>query len=957
MPDVPPKIVELVERFDRNRQQYTKAYNEAQTRTEFIDPFFEALGWDMTNRSGYAEAYKDVIHEDAIKVGGSTEAPDYAFRIGGTRKFFVEAKKPEVSVEFDNRPAYQLRRYSWSAKLPLAILTNFMECAVYDCRFPPKDTDKASLGRIMYLKYSDYMERWSEIAGIFAKDEVLRGSFDRYAESTKGKRGTAEVDTAFLAEIEQWREKLAHNMALRNRLQVEELNYAVQRTIDRIIFLRMCEDRGIEVYGSLQTLANGENVYPRLCQLYLMADDRYNSGLFHFKLEKARAEGPDELTLGIRIDDKVLKGILKGLYYPCPYEFSAIPSDILGNVYEQFLGKVIVLKSPTNATVEERPEVKKAGGVYYTPTYIVDYIVKNTVGKLCEGKTPKQVSKLKILDPACGSGSFLIGAYTHLLTWYRDRYVEDGPGKHRREIYQGRGGQWFLTSTEKKRILLNNVYGVDIDSQAVEVTKLNLLLKVLEDETQETIQHTLAGLHERALPDLGNNIKCGNSLIGSDFFEGRQPDEITEEERSRINAFDWDVEFADIMKAGGFDAVIGNPPYIFTRDKGFTSREKAYYVAHYENHFYQLNTYVLFIEEGRRLLTAGGRLGLIVPNNWLSIVSLKSFRDFLLTHTGDVAVVNNRFKVFAGANVDTSIVSFCKSAATDLLLMESDAPNRYRVVSRVGASEALRSPIIRFGETCRPDISQLVQRIGIDNPMLGEVAVVKAGLKAYETGKGSPPQTDEMKKGRVYHSITRGDGGYRVYLDGQDVRRYQVRWSGAFLKYGDNLAAPRQPGLFDGVRILVRQIPSRPPYCVNAVIVNGEELNDINSMIVRSSSSLCNRYILGMLNSRLLSFWFQCAFEKFQRAIFPQFKVKELAEFPIRAINFDDPEDTARHDRMVKLVESMLDLHKKLPEAKTPDEKNRIQRLIDATDRQMDALVYELYGLTEEEVKIVEEAT
>ncbi len=419
-------------------------------RREFIDPFFEALGWDVTNKSGYAEAYKDVIHEDAIKMGGATKAPDYCFRVGGARKFFLEAKKPAVNIKDDVDPAYQLRRYAWSAKLPLSILTDFAEFAVYDCRLAPKPADKSSVGRVLYLTYKDYADRWDEIEGVFSREAVLRGSFDKFAESKKGKRGTSQVDAEFLNEIESWRDALAKNLALRNpKLSVRDLNFAVQRTINRIVFLRMCEDRGIENYGQLLALLNGENTYKRLQYLYGIADDRYNSGIFHFKPEKDRAETPDELTLKLKIDDKVLKDIIRRLYYPeSPYEFSVLGSDILGNVYEQFLGKVIRLTAGHHAVVEEKPEVKKAGGVYYTPAYIVEYIVKNTVGKLCEGKSPRQIEKLRILDPACGSGSFLIGAYAYLLNYHRDWYVNDGQQKHTKEIYQGSGGQWLLTTQE-----------------------------------------------------------------------------------------------------------------------------------------------------------------------------------------------------------------------------------------------------------------------------------------------------------------------------------------------------------------------------------------------------------------------------------------------------------------------------------------------------------------------------
>ena len=623
MAEPPLQVKELVERFEKNVEAYqSQTYNEAQVRLEFINPFFEALGWDVANKQGYAEAYKDVIHEDAIKVGGATKAPDYSFRVGGAKKFFLEAKKPAISIRDDTSPAYQLRRYAWSAKLPLSILTNFAEFAVYDCRLPPKESDKASVGRVLYLTYRDYAGSWEKLASIFSKQAVLQGSFDKFAETGKGKKGTSQVDEEFLTEIEGWREALAKNIALRNpKLTVRDLNFAVQRTIDRIIFLRMCEDRGVEHYGQLQALLNGENTYKRLHYLYGIADDKYNSGLFHFKPEKGRAEAPDELTLKLKIDDKVLKEILRRLYYPdSPYEFSVLGADILGNVYEQFLGKVIRLTAGHQAKVEEKPEVKKAGGVYYTPAYIVDYIVKNTVGRLCEGKTPKQIEKLRILDPACGSGSFLIGAYTYLLNYHRDWYVNDGQQKHTKEIYQGSGGQWLLTTQEKKRILLNNIYGVDIDSQAVEVTKLSLLLRVLEGESEETIGKNLKLFRERALPDLGNNIKCGNSLIGPDFYKDQQMSFLDDEERYRINVFDWTSEFPAIMKSGGFDAVIGNPPYV--RSINLKESDPVLWNL-YRSRYQSASTrewdiYLIFVEKGFSLLKANGKLGYILPNKFLN---------------------------------------------------------------------------------------------------------------------------------------------------------------------------------------------------------------------------------------------------------------------------------------------------------------------------------------------------
>ena len=441
----PKEILDLVARFEMHVEAYKAGqYNETQLRRDYLDPLFKALGWDIDNTAGHAEAYRDVIHEDAIRIGTAVKAPDYCFRVGGTRKFFLEAKKPKIFIKEDIEPAYQLRRYAWTAKLPLSVLSDFEEFAIYDCRIRPAKNDKASTARIFYCTFHELPEKWDYIASIFSKDAVLKGSFDKYAAENKAKRGTAEVDEEFLEEIERWRKGLAENLALRNtRLTQRELNFAVQRIIDRIIFLRIAEDRGLETYGRLQALTNGPRIYQRLCQLFEAADARYNSGLFHFKKEKDRHEDPDELTLDLDIDDKLLKDILKNLYYPdSPYAFSVLSADILGQVYEQFLGKVITLTEGHRARIEDKPEVKKAGGVYYTPTYIVDYIVRETVGKLVEGKSLDPVSEVRALDPACGSGSFLIGAYQFLLDWHLDYYTTHEPAKWAKEITRAKKKGW-----------------------------------------------------------------------------------------------------------------------------------------------------------------------------------------------------------------------------------------------------------------------------------------------------------------------------------------------------------------------------------------------------------------------------------------------------------------------------------------------------------------------------------
>jgi len=918
----PQELLELVARFEEHADAYRSGqYNETQVRREFIDPLFALLGWDMENRSNYAEQYKDVIHEDAIRIGSLTKAPDYCFRIGGTRKFFVEAKKPSVNIREDISAAYQVRRYAWSAKLPLSILCDFDEFAVYDCRKRPEKGDSPSVGRILYMTYNEYPRRWGEIASVFSRETILRGSFDKFAETTKGKRGTAEVDDAFLKEIESWRDALARNLALRNpALTQRELNFAVGRTIDRIIFLRICEDRGIEPYGQLEGLLNGQRVYPRLCDIFDRADDHYNSGLFHFQPENDRPEAPDELSKRLTLDDKTLKDIIKRLYYPeSPYEFSVLPADILGQVYEQFLGKVIRLTAGHQAKVEEKPEVKKAGGVYYTPTYIVDYIVGNTVGKLLANKTPKKASELRILDPACGSGSFLIGAYQYLLDWHLKYYLDNSPEKHARgrnpALVRTAAG-WRLTTTERKRILTNNIYGVDIDSQAVEVTKLSLLLKVLEGETEASLSAQMKML-ERALPDLGGNIRCGNSLIGPDFYAGRQLSLLDEEEMYRINVFDWNGDtdgFGAIMKAGGFDAVIGNPPYVFGEyhDQG----AKHYFGSCYACARGQFDTYWLFMERGAALTRKNGYFSFIVPDALLARDEAAAIRSTLLD--SGLERIFHCGRVFRAA---VSATVFVCHVGSQPQLIASDVPKRTEAVleHQCTCARFLHDPARRL----------LVHATDAEAAMLGRIASVCAVLsKLVSISRG-----EELGKSKL------GNSGSIGILVGEDVMPYTVRSPSRFV-------SALTKDVYAGPKIVVVKTGDT---CVAALESSGcatmQSLYNLH--VIDDGVSILA--LLGLLNSRFARYFIRTTFTDY-KGLFPQMNQSTLGAVPI-----PDVADN-RLSALAGAVERMLDLQRRLPAANLDQEKTVLKRRIEATDRQIDELVYELYGLTEDEIALVENA-
>ncbi len=952
----PDTVLKLVEQFDRNRTAYTTdQYKEAQLRIEFVNPFFESLGWDISNRQGYAEAYKDVINEDAIKIEGKIKAPDYCFRIGGTRKFFVEAKQPKAPLKEAKEPAFQLRRYAWSAKLPLSILTDFEEFVIYDCRVKPDRNDQASTARLKYFTYLDYQQKWDDIASIFSREAILKGSFDAYAESTKGKKGTAEVDDAFLQEIESWREILARHLALRNKqLRQRELNYAVQMTIDRIIFLRICEDRGIEEYEQLKALLKGTNVYERLCKHFVEADERYNSGLFHFQKEKDVPEPPDKLTPHLIIDDKPLKDVLKQLYYPeSPYEFSVLPADVLGQVYEQFLGKAIRLTATHQVQIEEKPEVRKAGGVYYTPTYIVEYIVRNTVGKLVQGKTPKQIEKIKILDPACGSGSFLLEAYQFLLNYHRDYYVStlvDSYFKGKNPvIFQTDKGEWKLTSSEKRRILLSNIFGVDIDSQAVEVTKLSLLLKVLEGENQETLQKQLSLFRERALPDLEKNIKCGNSLIGNDFYQQNMLELFDEEQQYKINAFDWIGEFRAVMDNGGFDVVIGNPPY----GALFLKQESEYLRLKYSTASYQVDSYPIFVEKSLALLKEKGFCGVIIPSAWVASKFNISLRRSLVEDTTIQDIVITPKKTFKAATVETLIIIVSKHKQQKNSISIDRWDNRSRPSYTLSQEEIRKSPDYLFPVYSEPATNELIAKL-FSYPKLGEYVEVVWGVKIYQKGKGEPKQKGFEADKRIFHVLEKTKPTHRPLLGGKEIGRYVTSWNGTFVDYGNWLAEPRSPDWFNGARILVREVTANG--IIQATLVTDEFVfsNSVDGVRLKKNTDYKLEYLLGIINSKLISYYHLNTSANAFKGTFPKLLIKDILGFPITQLNLTAKDGRAKHDALVSLVQTRLNLGKRMQSTLLEQEKNIARRQIESIEKEVDRVVYEMYCLTEEEIRMVE---
>ncbi len=933
----------LVERFDEHIDEYKKGnYNETLTRIDFIDPFFKALGWDMNNEQEHSESYRDVIHEDKIKIGSSTKAPDYSFTLLGQRKFFVDAKKPAINIKDNLSPAYQVRRYGWSAKVPISIVTDFEEFAIYDCTKKPNPTDKASVSRIKYITYKQYLEEFDFIWEIFAKENLPKGRFDKYVQSDTRKKGTTTVDDEFLKSIEQWRLHLARNIALRNKsLSVDEINYAVQKIIDRIIFLRMCEDRGIELYGNLKKAIERDGViYQNLFDLYYIADDKYNSGLFDFK--------KDKITPSLNVDNKVMRDIVEDLYYPkCEYEFSVMPADILGSVYERFLGKTIRLTKAHLAKIEEKPEVRKAGGVYYTPKYIVDYIVENTVGSLIEGKTPRQVEKIKICDPACGSGSFLIGAYQFLLDWHLKYYTANPSKKKKNNPLTPNKN---LTTAEKKRILTNNIFGIDIDAQAVEVSKLNLLLKALEGETKASINHQLTLFHERVLPNLDQNIKCGNSLISSDFYDDQL--DLFPELIKNINAFDWEEGFPEIFKNGGFNAIIGNPPYLSMEDMEQLHRD--YYYGNDNNKVRYItamnksNLYSIFFERSITLASKGALIGLITPYSWLSNSSFTNLRKIFITETTIKTMHFFPVGVFQDAGIATGIIILNKlppknSTASVFDLRAYSVNELPQLIYNRSEEKNIPIDVFRkatdyiFNISWNKRETPIFDKIRNNPTTLGDLVHIDRGCDPANTIKYTGYQYIE-------------DRNSKRLLSGQCFDRFSHNWDGQYLYYEPkkmkaekSTARPGKPDRFecDEKLIVYRFLNHTKGFICT---YDNEQFYCLSSCYVLHKKAMVTinvHYLAGILNSKLISFYNSKLFNG------TKITITEMARIPI-------PIDNKEEKDIIDLVKKLIELNTNLQNIKLETQRIQILRIITHTEEKIDAHIYKLYGLTKEEIIIVE---
>jgi len=717
-----------------------------------------------------------------------------------------------------------------------------------------------------------------------------------------------------------------------------------------------------------------------------------NGGLFEVKA--GDKFGNPKLTFPADYFDRLFNDLLRHYNFTTDESTStfqqvAIDPEMLGRIFENLLAE----------QVEETGEqARKAKGAFYTPREIVDYMCRESlreylkgklgedsveiIGKLLDAKEHdwrdqqknyrdsiklykrdilKSLDEIKIIDPACGSGAFPMGMMQLLLECYERLEPRFDP---------------YATKID---IIKNNLYGVDIEPMAVEISRLRAWLSIVVDE--EKVE---------PLPNLDFKFVCANSLlplasdkgqinfydtaklaeeiqrIRDDYYgtkgkkkkiklrkefekllEGGQQNIFGSDREKKLRTyhpFDEEniTQFFDpqfMFGVSGFDIVIANPPYVFSRGN-LTKKDKVTFKQLYSLTQFKINLYILFIEMSYKIMRKSGVFAFITPNNWLTLSTNSDLRRFILGNTYDVKLLLNYDNVFKEASVDTCVLIFNKSGIPKIDILKWKETGIEKLSSHhpdyfLGTSGCVIGNISNESKT----VSSICEKISLHSLHLSEFAEVKNGVQAYTVGEGKPVQTKDMKEKRVYHSKSKKGLGWIKYLDGVDVCRYWTGWSGQFIKYGKNLSRARKPELFNGERLLVRQIPAQPPHCILSCYIKEHTINDNNSMIIKSSQGVGLKYILGVINSSLTSFWFVNQFGKLQRKIFPQFKINELKQFPI-------PQITSQNQPLVNKIESLVDqilsTKKENPQADTS-----------ALEAEIDELVFDLYDLTPKERKLI----
>jgi len=974
-------IKDLVNKYHSNRETYLKAdYNETQLRTDFLDPFFELLGWDIKNNEGKPTNEREVLVEEGLKADATanTKKPDYTFRLFSERKYFLEAKKPNVKIEKDNEPAKQVRRYGFTAKLKISVLSNFEYLAIYDCSQKVEKDDIATKSRINLYHYSEYETAFEEIKKQLSHEVVYNGEYDEVWKDIEEQLKLSSVDSLFLTQINEWRIILGNEIySHKPDVLTEELNDIVQSYINSIIFLRVCEDRNLETYKTLLNFAN-KNDFNSLIKKFKEADKKYNAGLFNHPLT-------DEI---ISNNSSAFWTIIQHLYFPeSIYSFSVFSSDILGNIYEIFLGEQLSIEDGL-IILKKKPE-NIDRDIVTTPTFIIQDILRLTVVKYCEDKTDKEILNSSFADIACGSGAFLLETYQLLQDVLVDYYLENDTKK----LIQTSINSFKLPFETKKKILENCIYGVDKDYNAVQACKFGLLLKMLENEDNSTISIP-------ALPNL-ENIQFGNSLIDSS--------KTSKKNQNEINPFDFGKT--------KFDVIIGNPPYMATEHmKQFTPTELPLYKKYFSTSYKQFDKYFLFIERGLELLKPNGYFGYIVPSKFTKVGAGKKLRELLASNKSVEQIISfGANQVFHDKTTYTCLLILKNEEQNELNYLEVDSLKNWK--TRKFNSEHFDS--VKFDKLeendwvlvpglLKPIYNSIIAKseslenlIGSDNIYNGIQTSAnniyihsknKEDRKYVYFTKDGVEWKIEKKLTRPYYKTSTGDDNlntYRTFSPNSFVIYPYLKTKKGIQFVEIEKLKTKYPFLFlylnhykaklDNKKRDIKPIPETanewyrygrhqsldkcdvPAKIIVGVLAQGNKYAiDYYGTLISSggTAGYCMitlpedftysiYYIQALLNSKYLE-WFSALIGEVFRGGYIARGTKVLKKLPIKTINFDNQEEKALHDNIANLQKELIDIQGQIDKNKGNNRKLiPLQRQFDNQKSELDELLNTLFNLGE----------
>ena len=973
---------------------------EAQVEDAYIKPLFRLLNWNTANR-GLPHGREEFIVQASIQVGRSMKEPDYLLqtpdeKTGLMKKWlFIEAKHPKYDLTLETRYIRQVYQYAHSTlsssddahnQVRLALLTDFEEFRLFDCwdSTPLERGNAAMLNQYIVppfdMTWGNYVEDFHLLWDAFERNQVAKGSLSSLA-VTLEERISRRVspDERFLSDLERWREGIAQSMwRIAPSSSDQLLTASTQLMIDRLVFVKMLSDREIEKdyldelrmrLAKVDAEVGSTSLYDACRDVFRQLDRTYNGAIF--------ARRPELDTVAIEND--VMRRILDDLSPEnATYTLAAMPVEIVGHAYERFLGRTI-RTTEAEVLVEDKPEVRKAKGVYYTPRYVVDYIVEQTVGALLEEcRTPEDVAKLKILDPACGSGSFLLGAYDALLKWHVRFFEQDAARlqsnrakalvspkyKTLAQVFPfGEDSDRLLvrlTTNLRKQILVNNIYGVDIDPQAVEVAQFSLSMKAVEGSSREELHQDADLFHTTVLPNLSENILCGNSLIGTDYLDGRPGFDM--DSLLRVKPFDWNQAFGTDKEPGRFSCAIGNPPWGADIDEYLDYFHSRYPESTREH----TDSFKLFIEKASCVVRRGGYFGLIVPSTILRQRRLKDIRDLLLKNEL-ISLVDLGEDVFHGVVAPAAIfvASRAEPQTGHQVFVEdvSKLPNEEKQLSLlrggIPGSRRLQSDFLE-----QPDLAFCVQLITCTDRVVplgnwDELRCKDAGINYQRVGTGMRTKGRSDLSSRLLYEGSREKPLDRMYWKGADIGRYWIAESTErFCRpdYQQFLRANEVVRLNDEVygkfpKIVFRQTADR---IIAAIDYRGIWFGrSLIALLVSPESEYRLEYILGLLNSTYMR-WAYDSIAKESGRVFAQVKIGKVNQLPLPRVDFGDPTSRGRHDRLVTLVEKMNALSSQITLASVGADRSVLGRYLDATDREIDRLVYELYALSNAEIAVVE---